>query len=41
MQLLMKIYMYLEQEHLMKNGHSVVTFIAQVNGDGPMDVLNV
>lgn len=26
---------------LNENGHNAVTFIAQVNGDGPMDVLNV
>jgi len=39
MRVLMKIYVYLEQEPLMKNGHSVVTFIA--HGDGPMNVLNV
>lgn len=25
----------------MKNGRSAATFIAQVNEDGPMDVLNV
>jgi hypothetical protein len=39
--LLIKIYVCLEQEPLMKNGHSAAAFIAQVNGDVPMDVLNV
>jgi len=41
MRILIKIYVCLEQEPLMKTGHSAATFIAQVNGDGPMDVLNV
>lgn len=38
MRVLMKIYVWLKQEPLIKNGHSAASFIAQVNGDGPMDV---
>jgi hypothetical protein len=36
----MNICLCLEQEPLIKNGHSAATFIAQVNGDRLMDVLN-
>jgi hypothetical protein len=41
LRVMMQFCACLEQEPLMKTGHSAATFIAQVNGDRPMDILNV